>query len=428
MRVTLLGVGSRGDVQPLIALGRGLSDAGHEVLLATHPRFEGGVAAQGLAFAPLAEGHLSRGAETAAGREWIDTGSKRLPTWVGFLRDARSVASRRLRDAVAACGDADAIVASNLAFVLGWQISTDRGLPLVRAFLEPPAWMFTKRRALQRVAPAIRQLAWLCARPWFNRVRRTSLGLGPLPWREPMADLDRRRLPVLYAFSAAIAPAPALQSTGLLTGYWILEDTIDPDPPVALVEFLADGPPPVLITFSTMIDDDPAARAQLAIDALGRAGVRGVLQLPADQLADASLPPDIFAVGEISHEWLFPRCALLVHHAAVGTTAAGLRAGVPAVTIPHMTDQFFWARRLHELGVSPPPIPRRELTAPRLADVIRSAASDQQMRLRARTLSAAVRGEDGVGRAVEAFERLVVHPVGRQARPRAKHVEALGKA
>ncbi len=425
MRVTLLGVGSRGDVQPLIALGRGLRDAGHEVRLATHPRFQDSVAAQGIAFAPLAEGHLSRGAETAAGREWIETGSKRLPTWVGFLRDARSVASRRLIDAVAACSDADAIVASNLAFVLGWQIAIDRSLPLVRAFLEPPAWMFTKR-PVQRVAPAIRQLAWLCARPWFNRVRRSSLGLGPLPWREPMADLDRRRMPVLYAFSAAIAPVlPALQNTGLLTGYWILEDTIDPDPPAALVEFLAGGPPPVLITFSTMIDDDPAARTRLAIDALQRAGVRGVLQLPAEELRDISLPPDIFAVGDISHEWLFPRCAVLVHHAAVGTTAAGLRAGVPAVAIPHMTDQFFWARRLHELGVSPPPIPRRELTAPRLADVIRSAASDQQMRARARTLSASVRAEDGVGRAVEAFEHLVAHPVGTEPSPRANHIEVV---
>src|SRR4051794_36954053 len=127
MRVTILTLGSRGDVQPFLAFGLGLQGAGHDVVLATHPRYAPIVTGQGLGFAPLAEGRLGQGPETPEGRRWMETDSRRLPTWVGFLRDARSVAEERLGDAVAACADADALVASNLATVLGWQMSERRG-------------------------------------------------------------------------------------------------------------------------------------------------------------------------------------------------------------------------------------------------------------------------------------------------------------
>lgn len=424
MRVTILAVGSRGDVQPFIALGRALAAAGHEVRLATHPRFAHAVAGQGLGFAPLAEGHLSRGMETAAGRRWIERDSTRLPTWIGFLRDARSVASRRLVDAASACQGSQAIIASNLAMVLGWQMAAQYGLPLVRVFIEPPAWMLS-RRPRQRAAPLVRQLAWLGVRPWLNRVRRQALGLPPLPRREPFTDLDRKKSPVLYAFSSVILPLPLGPSDRRsVTGFWFVDQSIDPEPPSDLRAFLAAGPPPVAIGFSTMIDADPARRTQLAIDALRAAGVRGLLQGPAELRHGRALPADVLAVGNVAHQWLFPRCAAIVHHAAVGTTAAGLKAGVPAVTVPHMTDQFVWARRLHHLGASPPPIPRRELTVPRLAEAIRRAASDDQMRLRTRELGAEIGAERALSRAVEAFERAVGSSAYAQSRSDPQPIEA----
>jgi sterol 3beta-glucosyltransferase len=129
VRVALLTVGSRGDVQPMVALGVGLQEAGHEVRLATHPRFEALVSRHGLEFARLAEGHLSRGAETEQGRRWMEADSRRLPAAIGFLRDARSVARERLTDAARACEDAEAVVAANLAMLLGWQIAGLRGSP-----------------------------------------------------------------------------------------------------------------------------------------------------------------------------------------------------------------------------------------------------------------------------------------------------------
>ncbi len=407
MRVTLLTVGSRGDVQPLVALAVGLQDAGHHVRLATHQRWESLVAHHDLAFAPLAEGHVSRGAETTEGRRWIETGSRRLPAAIGFLRDARSVARERLADAVRACEDADAIVAANLAMVLGWQAAGLRDVPLVRAYVEPPAWMITRRSA-RRLAPVVRQAGWLAARPWLNAVRRDALGEGRLGLREPIADLDRRRQLALFAFSAPVLPPPpGLGDWFDVTGYWFLHGTDDPAPRDDLVDFLAAGAPPVAIGFGTMIDTEPAATVELVVQALERAGRRGVLIRGARYDIDAPLPPQLFAVDAIDHDWLFARSSAAVHHAAVGTTAAALRAGIPSVAIPQMTDQFLWARRLHELGVGPAPIRRRELTAEGLAEAIRIATSDEQMRQRAAALGERIRSEDGVARAVEAFERRV---------------------
>jgi UDP:flavonoid glycosyltransferase YjiC (YdhE family) len=406
MRLTLLTVGSRGDVQPLVALGAGLERAGHRVRLATHPHFEPLVSAHGLELAPIVQGRVSRGMETKEGREWIERGSRRLPTWAGFLRDARSVADRRLLDAAAACTGAQAIVASNLALVLGWQMADHLGLPLIRAYIEPPAWMLSGRPSARRAAPAIRQAAWLAAKPWLDSVRRRSLRLGPVPLREPFAGLDRAGSPVLYAFSPEVLVPPDVSADRVdLTGYWFLDSTVDPDPPPGLADFVSDGPPPVSIGFGTMIDPDPAGTTGVVVAALRRAGRRGVIIRGSQEVDAASLPPDVFLVETISHEWLFPRCAAAVHYAPAGTTAAALRAGVPSVAVPQMTDQFLWARRLHELGVAPAPIPRRDLSAERLGDAIRIAAGDDAMRRRAAALGRRIRDEDGVGRAVGVIGR-----------------------
>jgi sterol 3beta-glucosyltransferase len=413
VRVTLLTVGSRGDVQPLVALALGLQHAGHRVRLATHPRFASLVAHHDLEFAPLAEGHVSRGAETEEGRRWIEAGNRRLPAAIGFLRDARSVARERLVDAVRACEDAESVVAANLAMVLGWQVTRLREVPLVRAYVEPPAWMIT-RRSTRRLAPVVRQVGWLAARPWLNSVRRDALGEGRLALREPLGDLDRRRQPALFAFSAAVLPPPpGLGDWFEVTGYWFLDGTDDPAPPTALLAFLAAGAPPVAIGFGTMIDTDPAGTVRLVAEALARAGRRGVLIRGARHRVDMPLPPHLFAVDSIDHDWLFARSAAALHHAPVGTTAAALRAGIPSVAIPQMTDQFLWARRLHQLGVGPAPIRRRDLTVEGLAHAIRIAAGDEGMRRRAGALGQRIRAEDGVDRAVEAFEgRVALHRPG----------------
>lgn len=408
MRVTMLTLGSRGDVQPLIAFAHGLERAGHQVRIATYPRFAPLLSGQGVEFAELAEGALSLGTQTEQGRQWVEKGHRRLPTWVGFVRDARSVADRRLADAVEAGRDADVVVANNLAQLLGWQVSEHFGVPLIRVLFHAPGYWMT-RGSDAMVGRSLRQLIWLLARPWLNAVRRRALGWPPVSWHEPFSQLDRQRLPVLYPASPAVYPLPADASGATaVTGYWFLDGSLDPDPPAGLLEFLDDGPPPVYVGFGSQIDNEPQQTTELMVDALRRAGQRGVLLRPPGAVGMTALGADMFATPAVSHQWLFGRCAAVVHHSAAGTTAAGLRAGVPTVPVPDNTDQFCWARRVHALGVASEPIPRRKLTAPALADAIRLVTTNDEIHRRATALGETIRAEDGVDRAVAHFQRWVV--------------------
>jgi UDP:flavonoid glycosyltransferase YjiC (YdhE family) len=405
MRVSILTVGSRGDVQPFAAFGTGLQRAGHAVRICTHPEFRELITSQGLDFAPLAAGALSRGTDTEEGRRWAERQSRWLPTWVGLIRDARSVAQERMRNAAAGCRDADVIVATNLTQVLGWQLAREQRVPLARALLNAPTyWM--SRRTNRPAAAAVRQGAWLAARPWLNRVRREALGLGPLPLREPIGQLDKERQLVLYPFSPSVFPKPAGWGDWTeITGFWFLDADVDPEPPEGLRAFIEAGPPPVCMGFATQLDPDPVTTTRTMVEALRGAGRRGVLLRRPDALAGVDLGDDMYALERVPHDWLFPRCATVVHHAAAGTTATALRSGVPSVAVPHNADQFTWARRLAELRVSPPPVSRRKLSLERLEPALIGATTSSIMRERAQALAARIREEDGVTAAVAAFER-----------------------
>jgi sterol 3beta-glucosyltransferase len=123
------------------------------------------------------------------------------------------------------------------------------------------------------------------------------------------------------------------------------------------------------------------------------------------QAHERDLPDHIYAIDSAPHEWLFPHMAAVVHHGGAGTTAAGLRAGLPSVITPFFGDQPYWGQRVYELGAGPQPILRTKLTASRLASAITQAITDPSMKRQAAGLGKKIRAEDGVGRAVEIVSR-----------------------
>lgn len=173
-----------------------------------------------------------------------------------------------------------------------------------------------------------------------------------------------------------------------------------------LAAFLEAGPPPVYIGFGSMVSSRPQETAELALQALARAGQRGVLASGWGGLHREALPEEVFLLDAAPHSWLFPRMAAVVHHGGAGTTAAGLRAGVPSILTPFFGDQPFWGRQVHKLGVGPQPIPQRQLSAANLAAAIQQAVTDTEMQQRAADLGRRIRAEDGVARAVEVLQRL----------------------
>ena len=134
---------------------------------------------------------------------------------------------------------------------------------------------------------------------------------------------------------------------------------------------------------------------ELVIDAINRSRKRAILATGWSGMAKPEkIPPNIFMVESIPHAWLFPRMSVVVHHGGAGTTAAGLRAGIPSVIIPHSNDQFAWGKRVYELGVGAKPIPRKQLTAEKLATAI-SYALKEEVKVQAKTLGAKIRQEKG---------------------------------
>lgn len=414
MRVAVLAIGSRGDVQPYVALGLGLRAAGHDVRLATHEGFRGLVEGSGLAFAPIG-GDPQALVASEAGVAWLESG--RNP--VAFVRRlapfAREVGLRVAGDVLAAAGDADAIVGSALALA-GYHVAEARGVPFLGAFLQPlsPTAAFPtvlapagdlgpvgNRLSARLVATAIE----LPFRGLVNGWRRDALGLPPLRGVDFTARVARERVPTLYGFSPLVVPRPADWPPQLhVCGWWSLPAPQGWAPDGRLAAFLDAGPPPVFVGFGSMRPRDPARAAQVVVEALRRARLRGVIAAGwAELSARGALGDDVLVVGEVPHDRLFPRCAAVVHHGGAGTTGTALRAGVPSFAVPFFADQFFWGARAARLGVGPSPLPARGLEPARLSAAIRTAATNARMRGRARAVGGALAREDGVAAAVAAF-------------------------
>ncbi|MDJ0324230.1 glycosyltransferase [Cryobacterium sp. PH31-AA6] len=252
-------------------------------------------------------------------------------------------------------------------------------------------------------------------RPNILGHRLTSMAVWT-PFAKPMADARRDVLglsgrstaaagqPSLYAISPHVLTVPG--SPNHTTGYWFPTDDLAWRPSAALEEFLSRGPA-VSIGFGSMAGKDAAQLTGTVLAAIRLVGVRAVLLSGWGGLADAAHGDDVLAQKSVPHEWLFPRMSAVVHHGGAGTTAAGLRAGVPSIVVPFTVDQPFWGSRIVDLGVGPAPIPQRRLTAPRLAQALVAALGDDFMRHRASELGDSIRAEDGLTTAIEVYERTV---------------------
>ena len=180
------------------------------------------------------------------------------------------------------------------------------------------------------------------------------------------------------------------------TGYWFLDEEDNWSPPTELQQFLQAGKPPVYIGFGSLGNPTTAASTtEIALEAIALSGQRGILATGWSGMKKPDqIPENVLIIESVPHSWLFPKMSLVVHHGGAGTTAAGLRAGVPSVIIPHSNDQFAWGHKIYELGVGAKPIPRKKLTAAKLANAI-STALKKDIQMRAKTLGVKIQQEQG---------------------------------
>ena len=167
------------------------------------------------------------------------------------------------------------------------------------------------------------------------------------------------------------------------------------------------GPAPAYVGFGSMGGSGGLERTKVILEALEKSGQRGLIASGWGGMKASELPPSVFMLESVPHDWLFPKVSVVVHHGGSGTTAAGLRAGKPTGICPFLGDQPFWGQLVYERGVGPQPIPQGKLTAARLAEAICIATQDTEMRGRAAALGQKICEEDGVARAVEVVNEIL---------------------
>lgn len=418
MRITLLAVGSRGDVQPVIALGLHLRGRGHRVKLATHGEFAGLAAARGLEVAVLGGLSLPDLMHEMTSGAARRRGGRLFADFLPGLERIRAGLPALLDGCLAAIADADAVGFSpQLLPLAGSLADTGRGglfctclQPVVPTgefpspFLGLPSFGSRLNRAGYTL-PA--RLFWPLVGAAFNDWRKRSLALGPAGSSRVARWLEVP-FPVLCGFSGLVVPRPRdWDDRRVLCGYWRLSAPAHESPAPELVRFVEGGDPPVAVGFGSMADREAEGALAALLQALESCGLRAVIQTPLEQAGGRPLPDSVFRADGLDHGWLFPRARAVVHHCGAGTAAAVMHAGVPSLPVPFAFEQPWWARRLHRLGVATEAVPRYRLDGKRLARALRQAVSDAGLRDCCRALAAGLNREDGPATAGEALERLL---------------------
>lgn len=402
LRVTCLTIGSRGDVQPYIALCKGLLEEGHKPRIATHREFEPWVRKHGIDFAPV------EGDPAELMRICVENG---MFTY-SFLREAsvkfRGWIDELLSSAWTACQDTDILIESPSAMA-GIHIAEALGIPYFRAFTMP--WTRTRAYPHAFAVPDHKMggaynyityvmfdnVFWKAIAGQVNRWRKKELGL-----RSTNLDkLQPNKVPFLYNFSPSVVVPPLDYSDWIrVTGYWFLDEASDWTPPDDLSDFIAqaraDGKKIVYIGFGSIVVSDPAALTKTVVESVLKADVRCILSKGwSDRLGapDASkpevpLPPEILQITSAPHDWLFKQIDAATHHGGAGTTGASLRAGLPTVVKPFFGDQFFFGSRIEDMGVG---IYMKKLNVSVFSRALWEATHSQRMIIKAKVLGEQIR-------------------------------------
>lgn len=422
MKIGIQTWGSTGDVHPLAALAGGLAAAGHEVTLAITgtERTDYGSLARHLGITIVEAGHIGEDAER------LNAVGSRIFAERDPMKQFRIMNEELFEPCIGEMYEVAKGLAERNELLMGHflchptQLAAERAaLPYLTVTLNPSA--IPSRHVAPNPFPNLgglfNGLLWRLAGgmlsgallPSVNRLRRRE-GVAPFSdyrqaWESPLANL--------IAVSPQLVEAPPdWEVSQQLCGFFELpDDSAGWTMPEGLTEFLHAGPPPIYLTFGSMLgaprpSAELEAGSRLLVEAVRAAGCRAVVHSHWDHVNGVVEDDAIYRIGRAPHQRIFPHCAAILHHGGAGTTHTALRAGRPSIVVPHLLDQFYWGERLRKLGVAPPMIKRDKATVERIAGAIRQVLDDPAMTERAETIAKHMAEEDGVRRAVRVIEEL----------------------
>lgn len=414
LQIVMLIVGTRGDVQPFVAIGKRLQDYGHRVRLATHSNFKDFVLTAGLEFYPLGGDPKVLAGYMVKNKGFLPSGPSEIPAQRNQMKEI-------IYSLLPACKEpdldsgiafkADAIIANppayghvhvaealkipiHIFFTMPWTPTNEFPHPLSRV-KQPAGYRLSYQ--------IVDSLIWLGIRDMINDIRKKKLKLRPVTYLSGSQGFDSD-VPHGYIWSPHLVPKPKDWGPKVdVVGFCFLDLASNYEPPESLVKWLEAGSKPIYIGFGSLPVQEPEKMTQIIVEAFERTGQRGIINKGWGGLGNLAEPKDsIYLLDNIPHDWLFLQCKAVVHHGGAGTTAAGLRAACPTTIVPFFGDQPFWGERVHARGVGPPPIPVDEFSLPKLVDAI-NFMIDPKVKERAVELAKAMEKEDGVTGAVKAF-------------------------
>lgn len=422
MKVLLFASGSRGDIQPVMALGKALDNSGHEATLITPA--SSNIMAQGLKVATLKNKYWNNPPIDLDYYHKLQHKRSALRRGVKILRNGKVCDIEALRELSTVSNTEADLVVHELSHP-GRHIAEWLGVPSVAVSLQPywiptklfpqpdlpipvPRWLnrFSYKwaswnlRAIEHARYSENELA-----RWRRDILKLAQRRG---YQNPLRSPNRGSTTLLHAFSRHVLPAPLDYPDSVhTTGYWFLPTPENWQPTQALNDFISDGSPPICVALGTLGGPNPHRTTRVVVEALRKARVRAVVITSSSGIVPGELSDDVYTIEEVPFGWLFPRMAAIVHAGGAGTTAQALAAGCPQVVCPIDADQPFWAKRMYSIGVAPAPQPEQQLASENLAHAIRRALRDKAIAQQARKIGKRVRREDGVMTAVKLLESIV---------------------
>ncbi|PSN74344.1 putative sterol glucosyltransferase [Corynespora cassiicola Philippines] len=422
LNIVIQVVGSRGDVQPFIALGQELQKRGHRVRLATHNVFDSFVRESNLEFFPI-------GGDPKELMAYMVKNPGLIPSMKslreGDIQRKRAMVSEILDGCWKSCIEADPLddrpfvadtIIANPPSFAHIHCAQALGIPLHLMFTMP--WSSTRafphplaNFKVGDLDPAIvnhvsygivEWMTWQGLGDVINKWRN-GLDLEPIPTTVGPVLAETLEIPFTYCWSPALVPKPIDWASHIDVCGFFFRDPPPYTPPVDIDNFLHNGPPPVYIGFGSIVIDDPAKMTSMILEAVQICGVRAIISRGWSKLGgDSSSTKDVLFIDDCPHEWLFQHVSAVVHHGGAGTAACGLRNACPTTIVPFFGDQPFWGDMIAAAGAGPEPIPYKSVTTERLVDAISFCLTPSASEA-ARTISLKMATENGVDSAVHSF-------------------------
>ena len=400
--ITILCSGTRGDVQPYIALAQELKKLALPVRIATGRMFESFVRGYGIDFYSIEVDHESAGVDPRMIKE-AQKADNILKMFGSFLK-LRKYGIYMVGKYHDACLGSETIV-FHPGLTIGYFMAEKLGIPAIlaspfplnRTSTRPSVILYGKvlpNAILNRLSYVLLQsMLWMASESSLKPFWKEKYGQLPKPFGMPFERHNDACHPAIVSCSNHVFERPGDWNPYIHQhGYWFVEELSTYQPSPELASFLEHGEKPVYVGFGSMLDKaDGVKVGHIVMEALAMAGKRGILS-GMNGLAD--LPDNIICVDNVPHTWLFPRMAAVCHHGGAGTSAAGFQAGVPSIIVPFALDQFAWAQRSYDLGVGSKPLPFKKLNAVRLSEAIAFAIRPEVCE-KAKTIGRYIAAENG---------------------------------